>query len=432
MEENRNTNNGYSIPDLPTYHARNPQGDPRPSYQGGYTYQNPNPYQTPTAPPPPPKKKSKTALIIIASIAAGLMSFCALLFLLSPYIEFKDFPIDIEGLLVTDDEAEESASSERPNDEVYDVPEMVTSPKGETPLSLVEINKKVKDSVVAVKITMNGTTDFSGTGFIISADGYIITNAHVIEGAKAVEVVLSDGETGFGAVVVGSDSHSDVAVLKIEATDLKPVELGDSDLLEVGETVVAIGNPYGMELAGTVTNGIVSALNRKIEIQGTYMTLIQTNATINPGNSGGPLVNEYGQVVGITSSKMVAEGFEGIGFAIPINNAVEITEELITYGVIRDRAYIGVSGRDITEAEATQSNVPQGVLVVSVESDSDAAKKGLRANDIIIGFNGEEISSMADLNEKKDQFKPGDTVSITYWRNGREHTIKITLADAFE
>ena len=301
-------------------------------------------------------------------------------------------------------------------------------------LSLVEINKKVKNSVVAVLIAENkeGEAEFSGSGFIISEDGYIITNTHVVEGAAAIKIVLHDGITEYNATVVGADDRSDLAVLKVEATGLSPVELGDSSLLEVGETVVAIGNPYGMELAGTVTNGIVSALNRKIEMSGSFMTLIQTNASINPGNSGGPLVNAHGQVIGITSSKLVASGYEGIGFAIPINNVVDIAEELITYGKVKTRAYIGIHGKDFTAQEAAQYKMPQGVLVAAVDLHCDAAAKGLQKNDIIVGFNGEKISSMAELNEKKDDFRPGDQVTITYWRNNKETTIEILLTEASE
>ena len=206
--------------------------------------------------------------------------------------------------------------------------------------------------------------------------------------------------------------------------------MGDSDELEVGETVAAIGNPYGMELFSTMHNGIVSALNRKLEIGGTYMTLIQTNALINPGNSGGPLVNAYGQVVGITSSKLVADGYEGIGFAIPLNEVTGLVEELINYGYIKTRAYIGIQGSDLTKAYASYHGLPQGVYVVEVDEKCDAAKKGLKKGDVIIGFAGEEVTSMADLTTIKDSYRPGDQVTIKVWREKKEFEITITLTEA--
>ncbi len=423
---------------------------PRPVYQpkaeveqgGGYAYQNPNPYQSTVsyAYQPAPKKSSNKGLIIAAIIAASVMFLCCAVIV--AVIAFRLIHSDsdplssggnfIENILPGGEDSSKD-SALRDENAIYDMPDITTEQKKGEELSLVEINKKVKNSVVGILIAMEGSeVEFSGSGFIISEDGYIITNDHVIEGATKVRVVLSDGITEYDAKIVGEDERSDLAILKVEARGLSPAELGDSNQLEVGETVVAIGNPYGMELAGTVTNGIVSALNRKIEMNGSYMTLIQTNASINPGNSGGPLVNAYGQVVGITSSKLVATGYEGIGFAIPINHVVEISEELITYGYIKTRAYIGISGYDLTEFEAKAKNLHRGIYVHYVDPECDAAKKGLKKGDIIIGFNGKEIQTMAELNDLKDSFHPGDSVSIKIWRNGEEVEINITLTEALE
>ena len=424
-----------------------PQIDVAPSsqWQGGYSYQNPNPYQeyqsysyTNT-----PKKKSNFGLIIVATSAAGIMALCCMVIVVAQIFNLSgvEIPVDKEneGVIqnVPNDESEaedETGVSKRDEETVYNMPEITKEEKSGETLSIVDINKKMKNSVVAVLIAMeNGEeTAFSGSGFIISEDGYIITNAHVIEDASVVEVVLIDGITSYTATIVGRDERSDLAVLKVEANGLSPAELGDSDLLEEGEEVVCIGNPYSMELTGSITNGIVSALNRKIEMNGGYMTLIQTNAEINPGNSGGPLINAYGQVIGITSSKLVATGYEGIGFAIPINDAITISEELINYGYVKSRAYIGFSGSDLTQAYASYHNMPQGVYVVHVEEDSDAAAKGLREEDVVIGFNGEEIKSMAELNDLKDAFHPGDKVQITVWRDGETFDLEITLFEATE
>ncbi len=419
---------------------------PRPVYQpkaeSSYAYQNPNPYQATGnyAYQPAPKKNSNKGLIIAAIVAASVMFLCCALIVGVIAFQLMNTDSDkissggnlIENVLPGGDDSSKD-SALRDENAIYDMPDITTEQKKGEELSLVEINKKVKNSVVGILIAMEGSeVEFSGSGFIISEDGYIITNDHVIDGATKVRVVLSDGITEYDAKIVGEDERSDLAILKVEASGLSPAELGNSDQLEVGETVVAIGNPYGMELAGTVTDGIVSALNRKIEMNGSYMTLIQTNASINPGNSGGPLVNVYGQVIGITSSKLVATGYEGIGFAIPINHVVEISEELITYGYIKTRAYIGISGYDITEAEAKFNNRHQGIYVHYVDPECDAAKNGLKKGDIIIGFNGQEIKTMVELNDLKDSFSPGDSVSIKIWREGKEFEIQITLTEAFE
>ncbi len=427
------------VPPLPTYRYKAAPSE-QPFAQGGYTYQNPNPYQSTYFAPPQPKPKRNRGLIITAVSAAVIMLICCTAVVTAMLMDAKGYMKPSEDFMNPFGGEEESAPSnqtsgdvDRDENAIYELPDMTTEQKSGEELSLVDINKKVKNSVVAVLIAEGEQeAEFSGSGFIISADGYIITNTHVVEGASSIKIVLHDGITEYKATIVGADERSDLAVLKVDAKDLSPVDLGDSALLEVGETVVAIGNPYGMELAGTVTNGIVSALNRKIEMNGSYMTLIQTNASINPGNSGGPLVNAYGQVIGITSSKLVASGYEGIGFAIPINDVVEIAEELITHGKVKTRAYIGISGRDFTAQEAAQYRMPQGVLVAAVDLHCDAAAKGLQKNDIIVGFNGEKIISMAELNEKKDEFHPGDKVKITYWRNNKETTVEILLTEASE
>ena len=300
-------------------------------------------------------------------------------------------------------------------------------------LSIPEIAVKCMPSVVGIESTIgrNGNQGTSGgTGIIMSKDGYIVTNNHVIENASKITVVFQSGEK-YDAKVIGSDGKSDLAVLKIEAENLNPAEFGNSDTLVVGETVVAIGNPLGVELQGTVTDGIVSAINRNVEVEGRTMTLIQTNAAINPGNSGGPLINAYGQVIGINTLKMsdYYQNIEGLGFAIPSSAAVSITGELIEKGYISGRPSIGISCREITERAANFYSIPQGVQVLSVDEISDAYIKGLAAGDIITKFNGKDVKTLAELNAMKEQYKAGDSVRLTVFRNGKTLDIEFKLMD---
>lgn len=406
--------------------------------QQPYSYQNPyQPYGTPFVSCTEQKKSRNLPLIITAALAGCIMLGCCLIIavgILRDGMADRDASDEqgsFGGQFITGQQTQ-SSGIERDENAVYNMPEIITEEKKGEELPLVEINKKVKNSVIGILVTYDEQKEpiFSGSGVIISEDGYILTNNHVIESAIKLTIVLSDGITEYQAAVVGRDERSDIAVLKIEANGLTAAELGNSDGLEVGETVVAIGNPYGMELAGTMTNGIVSALNRKIEMNGSFMTLIQTNASINPGNSGGPLVNAYGQVVGITSSKLVATGYEGIGFAIPINYVVDISEELITYGYIKTRAYIGIQGSSLTAAYAAYYDLPMGVYVYYVDPECSAAEQGLRKDDVIVGFAGKEVTSMAELNALKDAYKPGDKVKLTVWRDDKTFEIEVTLTES--
>lgn len=285
------------------------------------------------------------------------------------------------------------------------------------------------------------TAQASGSGFIYSADGYIITNHHVIEDATKVTVILLDGAQ-YEAQIVGSDSLSDIAVLKIEPdedTPLIPLEIGNSDELVVGESVVAIGCPAGIDFIGTVTDGIVSAINRNIEITDDYgnlqktMTLIQTNATINHGNSGGPLINNRGQVIGINTLKLSSD-YEGIGFSIPINGAVTVISQLIEHGEVIERtdddyAYgkgmIGINGSAISKSESEYYDIPEGVLVVQIDRDSSAAKAGLKRGDIITHYNGKQVKTIEDINNEKGSARPGTQVTLTVYRD--DGTLDITF-----
>ncbi len=310
----------------------------------------------------------------------------------------------------------------------------------ENALSIPEIVKKVTPSVVGISCEIqsadqsdilgggeSGTA--TGTGIIMSQDGYIITNAHVVADAAKITVVLND-ETEYGATVIGCDTKTDLAVIKIQKTGLTPAEFGDSDKLEVGELAIAIGNPLGFELSGTVTGGMISALNREITIEDKTMTLIQTDAAINPGNSGGPLVNSYGQVIGINSAKISTGTTEGLGFAIPIKGAVPIITDLIDNGYVTGRPLIGLSGEDITDVMSRYYNIPQGVYVRFINTDSSAAKGGVKVGDVIVAIDGTEITTMSELNKIKDSHKPGDTIKLTVYRDGQKSDLSVTLSEA--
>ena len=297
-------------------------------------------------------------------------------------------------------------------------------------LSVADVAENVGPSVVGVTAQLyNGVS--SGSGIIFSADGYIVTNAHVISGAGSVQVTTSEGAI-YSAEVIGSDEKSDLAVLKIEASGLPAAVFGDSDDLRVGQTAIAIGNPLGLDLAGTVTAGVISALDREVEVDGRYMTLIQTDAAINPGNSGGALLNSSGQVIGINSVKIASSETEGLGFAIPSNVAVPIIRDLMTNGYVTGRASIGVSGEEISGRMASYYGVPQGFLVRSVTPGSGAEQSGLKAGDIITAFNGAEVTSYAELSRQLDKCEAGDTAELVIYRatTGQTGTLSLVLSEA--
>ena len=297
-------------------------------------------------------------------------------------------------------------------------------------LTVKQISQKVRNSVVGV--TGQSAESFSassvGSGIIMSADGYIITNNHVIEGMTTISVVLDDGTT-YPARLIGSDARTDLAVIKVEAKDLHAAEFGDSDKLEQGDPAIAIGNPAGLQLQNTVTSGIISAINRDIVIEDRTMTLIQTDASINPGNSGGPLVNEFGQVIGINTVKVGISYYEGLGFAIPINTAKPIIDELISNGYIKGRPSIGINGQSIGARDAAFYGLPEGLYVEYVHPYSDAFRKGLRRGDVITKMNGTKLSSTAEIKKIRDNFKAGDEVTLSVYRHGREEDLKIVLMD---
>ncbi|MBQ8526427.1 MAG: trypsin-like peptidase domain-containing protein [Clostridia bacterium] len=268
----------------------------------------------------------------------------------------------------------------------------------------------------------------SGSGVIISADGYIVTNNHVIEGATEIGIILSNGEQ-YNAKLVGTDSRTDLAVVKIEASDLTYAKLGTSSELRVGDTAIAIGNPLGQEFAGTTTQGIISGLNRSVTIDNKTLNLIQTDAAINPGNSGGALVNNKGQVIGINTAKISSSQYEGLGFAIPIDDAKPIVEDLIANGYVKGRPVIGIGGRAVTERDAQAYDMKVGVYVVSMTADSPAYMAGIKIGDIITECQGSKIETVDDLNEIKNKHKVGDTLNLKVYRQGKTIDIKLILGE---
>lgn len=309
---------------------------------------------------------------------------------------------------------------------------------GQTPMSDAEVYAANANSVVSINVTGTSGTNFfgqpvqtasAGSGFVLTKDGYIVTNYHVVKDADTVKVTMYNGDE-YDAKYVGGDEDYDIAVIKVEATNLQPVTLGNSDNLNVGDHVLAVGNPLG-ELTFSMSGGMVSCVNRAINVDGTPFNMIQTDASINPGNSGGPLFNQYGEVVGIVSAKYSSyssESVEGLGFAIPINDVIAMIQDIMTNGYVTNKPYLGITGGTMTSQMAAQYryDVTEGVFVYSVEEGSAAAQAGLKMGDVILKVDDTEIESMEDLTAVKKQYSAGDTVSLTIYREGQETTVELT------
>ena len=268
-----------------------------------------------------------------------------------------------------------------------------------------------------------------GSGVIFREDGYIVTNNHVVSGAKEIIVSLSDGRSLKGKLI-GADELTDLAVVKVEASGLPTAKFGDSDQIVVGEPAIAIGNPMGLEFRGSVTSGVISAVNRTLDISDKLVKLIQTDAAINPGNSGGALVNADGEVIGINSAKLAASGVEGMGFAIPTNTVQNIIDEIMNKGYVA-RPYLGVSVFDPQTAGryGYQLNIDKGVYIFQLSLNGPCGKAGLQRGDIILKVNDEEVNSVSDLRAKVASYKVGDTVKITYDRNGASRNADVVLEE---
>lgn len=305
-------------------------------------------------------------------------------------------------------------------------------------LSVAEVAHLAADSVVEITtesvandmFMRQYVTEGAGSGVIISEDGYIATNNHVIEGASKIVVRLTDGKE-YEAKLIGTDTQTDVAVIKVDGVTLQPVTLGDSDAIGVGDTAIAIGNPLG-ELGGTVTNGIISALDRQIVLENQTMTLLQTNAAINPGNSGGGLFNDQGQLIGLVVAKSSGSNVEGLGFAIPVNVVKEVVESIINVGYVQGRPVLGVSVISVDSAQlAYQYGLNQlGVYVAGLTEGTKAEASGLQVGDCLIAVDDTQISSTSDLTKILQSHEVGDKVSVMVSRNGKMITLEVELSES--
>ncbi|MDE7363486.1 MAG: trypsin-like peptidase domain-containing protein [Ruminococcus sp.] len=424
-------------------------------------------------PPQPPKKpKNHTFLKVFAFllcmgvVSAGSVQIYKFMdnsqFNLSEDSSEEESNTPVNAETDETDKTEKNQNDTKPAPPTQNIPGLFDIAARSDAKALPDIVDEIMPSVVGVSSTFEVEKTYSswgfgfptesykqdvvgtGTGIVMSEDGYIITNAHVIYDdsdqykageAKEVSVLMSD-ETEYDAKIIAYDVETDIAVLKVDETGFTPATFGDSNDLRVGELVIAVGNPLGFELFGSVTSGIVSALNREISIDEKSMTLIQTDAAINSGNSGGPLLNSCGQVVGINSAKMSSSygsaSIEGLGFAIPITDARVIIDDLINYKYVKGRPQIGISAVNITEAYSSYLGLPMGLYVRNVAKGSAAEEAGIRTGDVVIAINDETVTNMEELNNIKNKFKAGDSITLTIYRDGEDIDIPLTLHDANE
>lgn len=345
-----------------------------------------------------------------------------------------------DKLLSQNDKAQETSSSITKNDGL--ITEVSLQNYSDT--AIYAANKALP-SIVGISISYNvrafgmtQTAEATGSGVIISEDGYILTNNHVVSSSDSssyyqvseatdITVSLYNSDKTYSAKIVGTDKQTDLAIIKIDAEGLTAADIGDSDSVKVGEFVLAVGNPLGLKTS--VTSGIVSALGRDITSEdGTVYHVMQTDCAINSGNSGGALVNSNGQVIGINTLKLSGTGIEGVGFAIPINDTINIYKQLIENGKV-SRPYIGISGSDLSEKVAERYNLPVGIYVESISEDSNAKDSGLKKGDVITAINGNKVTTMQELNAIKNKLQIGDTVTLTVYRSGQDLEIKITLTE---
>ncbi|MDO4544165.1 MAG: trypsin-like peptidase domain-containing protein [Clostridia bacterium] len=315
-----------------------------------------------------------------------------------------------------------------------DYTEMATS--GYTRSQIVEM---CAPSVVGIDVTFVSNSYYgdyettgSGSGVILTADGYIATCAHVVDGATSITVTLSN-DVSYDAVLVGSDSRNDLSIIKIEASDLQPATIGDSDMLTVGEDVIAIGNPLG-ELRGTATSGIISAVRRTVTVEGVEMELVQTDAAISPGNSGGGLFDSNGHLIGIVNAKVSDDDAEGLGFAIPVNNVITEINDLISLGYVSGRAYLGVYTQNVTVQNRDYGMFFGGsatycVQVTDLVSGGAAEQAGIEVGDLILAVDSTEISSNSDLSDAISEYNAGDRATLTVQRDGEQFTIEVTFSE---
>ena len=393
----------------------------------------------------PPKRRGGccAAVLVLAIILFGLITLLGFLKvqlfsqILSQEPHRDDIALEVSELPT---DGTQETLGVQPAPPIGDTPQLniSTSPTGEASyagdscLPLQEIYERNIPSVVSI-ICQSRTGSSSGTGVVLTADGYIVTNAHVVEGAASISVLLTDGREMYAALV-GSDAVSDLAVLRIDADDLIPAEFGDSSVLRVGDSVAAIGDPLGVNLRGTLTDGIVSAINRDVTIGGRTMTLIQTNAAINSGNSGGPLINCYGQVIGINTLKIgdtaSTAGVEGIGFAIPSSTVGQIVNELMAQGYVSGRPSLGISGTALSSFYQSYFHLPSGYYIEEVAPGSPAQEVGIQPGDVLVQVEGVTVSTGEDVAAALYGYSVGDTVSILISRSSHYYKVQLELIEA--
>ena len=430
-----NTANQYNDPQ-PQYTV--PNVPPMPDAGAGGVTPPVYPAQPQQAQPPKPKKKKKfnggrVARSAVALVLAAAMGFAG---------GFVGAKYGGSGKVVIQQAAPSAASDSSTGSSGADSTITAASSSGSS-LTTEQVADMVSPSVVVITTEQVVYSQWSwygqsqvesgaGSGVIISSDGYILTCAHVVDGASTITVTIDDKD--YTATLVGEDTTSDVAVIKIDATGLTPATVGDSDSLKVGQSVMAVGNPLG-ELGGTVTGGMISALNRSVTIQGTSstntMSLIQMDASVSPGNSGGGLFNMNGELIGIVNAKSSSSDAEGLGFAIPINDAIKVAQELLENGYVTGRPYLGITYLGVEDAQtAAQLGVnAYGVYVVEVVKGGPAERAGLQSGDRIVSIDGTEIASKDDLGTLMQKHAAGDTLNITIARNGQMQTVSVTLGE---
>ena len=304
-------------------------------------------------------------------------------------------------------------------------------PATDEELTLQELYEKCAPSIVSISAYKGKNVGFFwGSGVVIREDGLVLTNTHVLEDCDRAVVTLDDGSE-YESELIGADSISDIALLKIDAKGLVSAEMGESNVLRVGDRVAAIGNPLGEDFRNTLTDGIISAIERGMTYNGRSMTLLQTNTAINEGNSGGALFNLYGQVIGITNMKMMSSysSIEGIGFAIPSATVCKVVNALLKDGEVKGRPAIGITVGAIPENAMDRYELPEGLYVSAVSDGSDAKEKGIRPGDIITAVNGVEVRTTEEISRIKDELQVGDTMTMSVWRDGERMEITITLVD---
>lgn len=401
-----------------------------------------------TGPTDPPKNRGALValMLILIIFLCGIVTMLSLMNI-RLFQELKTDKQEHQELAIsfttepTEEMTEQTVPTQAPSSMAASAPnatmDLQAAPKGidNIPqgggMALQDIYIQNIPSVVSITCQSSHSAS-SGTGVILSADGYIVTNAHVVENSSAVTVQLTDDRT-FNARLVGCDDISDLAVLRIDCTDLTPAQFGDSSTLRVGDTVVAIGDPLGAAFRGTYTNGIVSAINRDVDMNGRTMTLIQTNAALNSGNSGGPLINCYGQVIGINTMKIGTftdtAGVEGLGFAIPSTQVKEIVDQIISQGYVSGRPTLGISGETLSTFYQHYYRMPAGLYITEVDPGSDAARKGIQEGDMLLYLGDTRITGMEDLKTAVYDCQVGEVVEVIVYHKGQQYKLELTLSE---